>query len=592
MLEKHGHRPVVDMKKLAPSLVSAFFLVFQIFICGPFIIYQGNLDEFQISLGSLLRSNLPTAVVIFLVLAAIGLALPRKAHQFYVSILFALGVLIWLQGNLLVWRYGLLNGQGIDWAKNVWRGWVDGILWVGLLILAGLFFRRIFRFVVPGSAAVCAVLLVSLLVTSAQKPGIWESKGKSLQRMIPPQGVFDFSSAQNVIHFVLDGFQSDLFDEIVAEEGDRYLNSLEGFTFFKEASGDFPTTYMAVPAFLSGRIYKNNVPMREFLRRTMRGRTIARWLHGSGYQTDFIGGTVFARGGRRAVQYHIAIPYGGTLKQYLRSNSTFMLNLVLFRYAPHFLKRYVYNDERWLIQGGLDPENRHLAIRYFSHQAFLDDLITKMSVKRTAPVYKYIHLMTTHPPVVVGKDCRYAPALPTGREGVKAQDKCSLDRFIAFLDRLREEGLYDSSLIILQADHGLNFKVKMRNGGDEPPEGLPSGDVSLAEIAASAAPLLAVKPPRSRGPMKISRAQVALTDVAATIGSLLQLKRPNRGRSAYEVDENEVRERRFYFYRWRDENWQSTYFPRLDEFIIEGSLFDRNSWRWSAVFYPPRQASR
>ena len=578
------------MNKIATSLSPAFLIVFSIFVFGPSMIYQGNLDEFLVPLGSLLKSFVLPALVLFLLLGLIGLALPRKAHRFYVSILFALGVLLWLQGNLLVWRYGLLDGQGIDWTRGLWRGWVDGILWVALLVLAGFFSGKIYRVVGPGSLAIAALLLVSLLITSVQKPGIWAGQEKPLRHLIPPEEIFEFSSGQNIIHFVLDGFQSDLFDEIVTADPDRYFHSLEGFTFFKEASGEFPTTYMSIPAFLTGRIYKNDVPMREFLNRAMRGRTIARWLHGRGYRTDLVADTAFTKAGKQAARYHIAVPYGGSLKQYLKLNSTFLLNLVLFRQAPHFLKKYVYNNERWLFQGGLDPEARHLGIRYFSHQAFLSDLIRNMSVKGAEPVYKYVHLMTTHPPVVVGRDCRYAPVAEAGREDIKTQDKCSLDHFIEFLDRLREKGLYDSSLIIVQADHGLNIKVKMRDGDDQGGEGLPFKDVSLDEIASSAAPLMAVKPPFSRGPMKISRAQVSLTDIPATIGSVLKLKRPPAGRSAYYVGEEEVRERRFYYYHWRNENWESTYFPRLDEFIIKGSLFDRNSWQWSATFYPPTRA--
>ena len=579
------------MKKLSPSLCSVFFLVFQIFIYGPFLIYQGNTDEFLIPLGSILSTLLLPAVTLFLLLSLTGLALSGKAHRLYVSILFTLGVLIWLQGNFLVWKYGLLDGQGLDWSRGVWRGWVDGISWVALLGLTYFFFKKVYRIVVPASVAITFILAASLLITSLQKPEIWASKEKPLHRLIPPEKIFEFSSGQNVIHFVLDAFRSDLFAEIVAEDMDHYSNSLEGFTFFRETNGSFPTTYMAVPAFLSGQIYKNTVPMREFANRAIRGGTIARWLHNRGYETDLVSDPKFTQGERYSTRYRIAIPYGGTIGQYLRTTSATMLDLVLFRDAPHFLKRYIYNDERWLVQGLLDPGARHLGIRYFSHQAFLTDLIGNLSVKREEPVYKFIHLMTTHPPVVVGKDCRYAPVSPATREDIKIQDKCCLDHFLEFLDKLRSAGLYDSSLIILQADHGLTRRIDMSNQEGLSEDALSIGDVSLAEIAGSAATLMAIKPPQSRGPLKVSRAQVSLTDIPATISSLLDFDKPLSGRSAYDVDENEVRERRFYFYRWRHGNWQSTYFPRLDEFIIKGSLFDRSSWQWKATFYPPTRSN-
>jgi hypothetical protein len=575
------------MNRLATSLSSALFVVFTIFVYGPFTIYQGNIDEFSIPLKSILGSLLLPALALFLILSLLGLSLSKRTHQVYVSLLFALAVLVWLQGNFLVWKYGLLDGQGIDWSRGEWRGWVDGILWVVLLTMAGLFFRKVYRIAAFGCIIITSLLLASLVFASLQKPETWSAKGKSLKNLIPPKEIFEFSSQQNVIHFILDGFQSDFFEEIVAENADHYSGSLEGFTFFRETTGSFPTTYMSIPAFLSGRIYKNDIPMRKFVVKAIRGRTIANRLHSQGYETDLVSDSLFARGTRAETWYKIAVPYGGTIKQYLRSNSALMLDLVLFRHVPHFLKKSIYNDERWLVQRFLRLENQSLKIRYFSHQAFLSDMIARMSVNRTVPVYKYVHLMTTHPPVVVDKECQFAQALPGTRENIKVQAQCSLEHFLEFLNKLREKGIYDSSLIVLHADHGLGRPVNMRNEGTLSKEGWPIEDASLAEIAGSAAALMAIKPPHSKGPMKTSRALVSLTDIPATISSLLNLSSRIHGRSAYEVDENELRERWFYFYHWRHENWQSAYFPRLDEFSIKGSLFDENSWRLNFTYYPP-----
>ena len=575
------------MNRLATSLSSALFFVFTIFVYGPFTIYQGNIDEFSIPLRSILVFLLLPGLALFLILSLLGLSLSKKAHQVYASLLFALAVLVWLQGNFFVWKYGLLDGQGIDWSRGVWRGWVDGILWLVLLTVSCLFFRKVYKIAGFGSVAVTALLLASLVFTSIQKPEIWVAKNKSLKNMVPPREIFEFSLQQNVIHFILDGFQSDFFEEIVAENPVRYSGSLEGFTFFKETSGAFPTTYMSIPAILSGKIYKNNMAMHKFVVKAIRGRTIANRLHGLGYETDLVSDSLFARGTRAETWYKIAVPYGGTNREYLKSNSAVMLDLVLFRHVPHFLKKLIYNDERWLVQRLLGLENQNLRNRYFSHQAFLSDMIANMSVNRSVPVYKYIHLMTTHPPVVVDKECQYATDIPGTRENLKAQAKCGLDHFLEFLDKLREKGIYDSSLIILHADHGLGRPVKMKNQDTLPKEGWPVEEGGLAEIAGSAAALMAVKPPYSKGPMKTSRALVSLTDIAATITSLLNLGARTHGRSAYEVDENEVRERWFYFYHWRHENWRSTYFPRLDEFVIKGSLFDENSWRLNFTYYPP-----
>jgi hypothetical protein len=580
------------MKKLVASLGPPLFLIFNIFVFGPSTIYQGNIDEFTISLPAALRFFLGPGLILFALLSLIGLLLPRKAHRLYVSVLLVLGLLVWLQGNFLVWKYGLLNGQSFDWSKNAWRGWVDGTLWAGLLALACLYYRRIYRIAVPASFILTAVLGASLLLTSLQKPETWTTAEKSSLPTIPPEEIFEYSSGQNVIQFVLDGFQSDIFEEIVAEEPDFYSKSLEGFTFFKEATGSFPTTYMAVPAFLSGRVYKNDIPMGRFLNRVNRGQNIFNALYNQGFETDLVCEGRFVKGARYSHHYPIAVPYGGTKQQNIKSNSALMLDLVLFRHAPHFLKKFIYNDNLWLIQRLLTPTNYSLNLRYFSHQAFLRDMIEHLSIKRNRPVYKYVHLMTTHYPIVVNKDCQYARDIPATRENVKIQGKCGLNDFIKFLDALRSKGLYDSSLIILQSDHGIGQEIKMVNLDEPWAEADSIKHRPLPQIAGSALPLLAIKPPQSTGNLKISRAQVELTDLPATIDHLLRLDAEFAGRSVFDVDPNEVRERRFYFHEWQNKNWQSNYFSSLDEFVINGSAFDRNSWRWNVTYYPRGKTSK
>jgi hypothetical protein len=132
--------------------------------------------------------------------------------------------------------------------------------------------------------------------------------------------------------------------------------------------------------------------------------------------------------------------------------------------------------------------------------------------------------------------------------------------------------------------------IKM-TGGESPGEDreFQSGK-SLSEIAGSALPLLAVKPPFSQGSLRTSNALVSLADIPATIGSLVGLQGKFDGRSVFEVDPNEMRERRFYYYEWRHEHWQGTFLPRLDEYIIKGSVFNRDSWRLAATYYPRGRA--
>jgi Sulfatase len=418
------------------------------------------------------------------------------------------------------------------------------------------------------------------------KPAVWQAHATHSGTLTPPAGLFKFSAGQNVIHCVLDGFQSDLFREILAQNPDGYSKGLDGFTFFEEATGTFPSTQMSVPAMLCGEVYKNDVPTHDFLQWTNQGRTIGNVLAERGYAVDLVIGRAYTINSRNATHYSIAVPYGVPESQYERDNAAQLLDYALFRASPQPAKKLIYSDQLWLFQRLLGGMRDELRMRLISHRAFMDDLIKNMSVSRKRPRYKYLHLMTLHPPILLDESCAYVPGLPLTWNNRRIQARCALDQFLRFLDKLRTAGIYESSLIIVNGDHGTAEEIKMLND-DGAREKAPYHE-SLPRIASLALPLLAVKPPHARGPLKTSRAAVGLTDLPATISALLRLNEEYSGRSVFEVDPSEARERKFYFYDWYKTNWENEYFDYIDEFTIRGNPRDRKSWQFIQSLRPPR----
>ena len=560
---------------LAPGIL----IVSTIFLFGPATIYSGNMSEFDVGLIDILKYYVAPSIILLVIFLLIGMLLSRKYLLIFVSLTLTVGFLLWIQGNFLVWEYGLLDGQGINWDKNLSRGWADAALWVLLLIAAILFYKRIHKVAVIVSMILLSIQCVYLVFNSVQMPEMWKRHAQYTLPASPPKGIFQFSSKQNIIHLILDAFQSDFFQEIIDEDLDYYRKALDGFTFFKETTGSFPTTYMSVPAILSGQNYKNDVPMGEFFERILDGKTITNALYDNGYEVDLvIHGHKFFRG-RFSNCYSLPTPYGVTKSQYEELKSALLLDLVLFRYSPHFLKKGIYRNQSWFVQR-LVIKDKKLWLTPFSHEAFFDDLMDKMSISETKPVYKYIHLNITHSPMVMKEDCSYAgKVLPRSKKNLKIQDKCALCQFIEFLDKLKALGIYDNSLIILEADHGAGGDVKMIDTTKN------SNAYYIAGMVGSALPLMVIKPPYSRGPLKVSTAQTALTDTPATISALLNLDIEFPGQSVFDIDPKRDRERRYYNYKWLHERWQADFFPRLDEYVIKGSVFDRASWELGAVHY-------
>ncbi len=238
-------------------LAPAILIVSTIFLFGPATIYSGNISEFDVSFVDILKYYAVPSIITLMVFFLIGCLLPGKCLPLFISLMLISGVLLWVQGNFFVWKHGPLGIVDIDWTKDVWRAWIDGAMWVSFICLACIFPNKLRKIAVLVSVALISVQLVYLAFITFQNPKIWKEDARFSLPITPPKEIFQFSSKQNIIHIILDEFQSTVFQEIIDDDPDYYYADLEGFTFFKETTGSFPTTLMSIPAILSEKVYKN-----------------------------------------------------------------------------------------------------------------------------------------------------------------------------------------------------------------------------------------------------------------------------------------------------------------------------------------------
>ena len=104
-----------SLEKLTKSLaVSAFFSTNIFFFCPAFV-YFTNTNEFTFSFTGLIPYFILIILSTIIILSAILMSLKNSVFQKAVSLVFSISFLLWLQGNILVWNYGPLDGSKIHW---------------------------------------------------------------------------------------------------------------------------------------------------------------------------------------------------------------------------------------------------------------------------------------------------------------------------------------------------------------------------------------------------------------------------------------------------------------------------------------------
>jgi hypothetical protein len=551
-------------------IISALFS-FTLLFFAPSHLYLYNLFEYSYAFIQLLPVLLFASALSFLmVAAALFTSGTFTDYRRPAALLFVLSLLLWLQGSIFVFDYGIFNGRDINWEDNRLYGIVEIIVWASFAAVALIKPAVILRTVRMGSMALILIQSISLGILLVQAPGdIWE------RRTADTESQFRFSSGKNVVIVVLDTFQSDIFMEIVYKDK-KYGEIFDGFTYFPDAVGGYPTTYPSVPLILTGQYYDNSVPVREFLQKAYND-SIPKVLKDRGYNVffKFLEGT----GDEAYAEYennNTAHEEGGiNLSSMIGLTETAPLfDITLFRYLPHYGKKVVF-DEDYNQPYFIDTL---LGNRFEKDQdlVFLEEMREKSEISSSGNTFKYYHLKGIHLPYLLNESLEYE-VLQYNRTDLKRFAEAKIKITGMFLDQLKKLGIYDNTMLFIIADHG-----------DKTPEFRSPIALDDKNDMSYLAPLMLVKPFNSRGPMKLSKAPVSLSDIPKTMFKAVAPEINSPGASMFDLNDSTIRTRRYLTYSWDPEDWRRKYLTPMKEFKIEGISWFRKSWRRTGrVFSPP-----
>jgi hypothetical protein len=563
------------LRRIKDVLAPVLLVVLPLCLFGPHAIYSGNEAEFTAPFWLIVRTLLLAGAGIALALVALGLALPGRVFRAYVALLFGLGLVVWIQGNFLQPDYAAFTGAEIDWTAESWRNPYEMTLWAALPLLCVVASKYVFP-IAPFASGALVALQAAWLVTSsvgatASARPEWEG---------PAEGMFDLSRSRNAIHIVLDGFQSEMFHEILEEDREALDRSWSGATFYADHLGAFPSTIVSIPAMLTGTVYRNERNLQRYIRDHFEKGSLFKALRAGGFRVDSVTGMQYDN--RSATHFfRVPRPYV-SYPEYVEFAAWQLADMSLFRHAPHILRPKIHNGEAWRLQSMLGPgDTRSRRLHSVNGAVVLAELTGRVRVATDEPLYKFIHVGIPHLPVAVDADCSFIGTVRATREHYKAQARCAVRRVSALLDRMKELGVYDNSLVVISSDHGNGFRpVKFVHDRQ-----LPAG--ALSSVAGRSMALLIVKAPGQTGPVRVSYAPTAITDIPATVLDAMGVKHDLPGASVLGLAEDAARPRVFTMYDWEHDDWGQQYFEALDVMEVRGRLLDGNSWTPVAAIYSP-----
>ncbi len=323
------------------------------------------------------------------------------------------------------------------------------------------------------------------------------------------------------------------------------------------AMSGYAYTDHSLPLMISGEWFENEEPYEDYIDRIYRDSPFFNFLEEQGYSLSFYDDEIQFETGVMDGEFANMTYAKSTLLDPQLFN-TRIIKMTGVKYAPYFMKPYCWFDPNKLNHQQLGSKDAELFV--WNNGAFYDDVkkesITCVDEKR----FKLIHLMGAHVPfrydqyVNEIEDADYFTCIES-----------SMTVTMAYLDKLREAGVYDNSIIFVLSDHGYNIS------GDA--VRIPQRDENQN---GRQHPILFVKGLNESHDLKISGAPISYEDLVEAYYKLLE---GNLSDDCFEYQEGDYRERRYLLYKYLGEDHmveyiQTGYAGDEETLIPTGRVFD------------------
>lgn len=438
------------VERILLLLPPTIFLIFTFAIYMPSSLFISNIDDFALDYIKIVPLIALVSVAVLVIVYIIGLIIPiKRLFYSYVLLVFSLALGFYIQGNFLNPAFNSLNGKEIAWSQYKINGIISIIAWILVFVVPQVVYaikENIMSLIVKwGSLFVTAMQLVSLVVLL-----LTTHKVVSNDFAVTKNGEFELSSKNNTIMFVVDTLDASWFEDMLLPN-EEYKESLKDFTYFDDAVAGGAPTVLGIPTLLTGKIDMDaSRDTSEYYKDAYESSSLFADMQKSNCNVKLFTEFYYLDYCDKNSVDNLKMEQ----KYVISSRRGFMeclYKFVSFYAMPQFLKQnfWLYSGEfNQYITLEDNTSNLYKLDDAQFYQDFKEKGITTQNDKDTFVMY---HLNGAHSPYVMDENVQ---AVPSDSIGVDSQIRGIFKIIKEYMDELKAKGIYDSSTIIITADHG------------------------------------------------------------------------------------------------------------------------------------------
>ncbi len=531
------------------SILVSIFIPFM-FCCFSVVeSFALNRTEFWFDI----RTLIPIIVVPFAVctIAFLSLQILCRGSLLCKSLIFAIGIVMYIQGNFLMAGYGVFDGKEKDWNSYSSLNVISIVLWILIPIVSILFAKskprlleKIIRF------GIMAIIIIQIITLCAITVFSNESLlgGESVE--LTYEGCFDVSTEKNIAVFIVDAMDAEYFNTVV-EEYPEVEDVFSGFTYYKNTMGLYPTTKASIPQIATGEQYKNETEYQQYIESAWETSALVSQVKRNGFSYGLYSKQCFVSNNVLDENTIINAVITKTKPRSYFELAKNYYKLILFKYSPNIIKKYFvvegesFDDNKMLIQDDQDV--------YSLDTVKLYEKIRNGGIKLVdGNILRVYHYEGAHAPYRLDENLKLCDSTPV------KQTRGALKVVEEYIHCLKENNCYDNSMIVVLADHGSEGLYREH-------------------------PALLIKNYYENHKLNFSDAPITYADLPATIMSGITDEYGHYGRAAFEINSDEIRTRYYYYYYW-DDSWDKAYLPNMYEYVVEGNRGIQEADQYTQIY--------
>ena len=544
------------MRRIIYPICLSFITFYMLFIYEPIVMLSNNIDDLWFDLHMML----PSIIIITFILTTILLLLyfilyiifnekHKKVFDIVTIVHFVLFFILYIHGNFMAKKLHILDGTKFA-LKNYTIDIIVSVVVILLIIIIAIISikkfgtERIVKISKYLSIIIFIMLSVGLISTLISNPKVL--KEKTYMPIATYKNIQNYSKNKNFIMFVLDGADSREFDK--ARKNSKYKNIFKDFTYYPDTMSTYGNTSNSVPYILTGIWDEKTEEFNEYSKNAYKNSHFFKLLRKNKYNMNIYANEIIMNSNE-----------GSNILNFYYQNSeidTYLffkeeVKYISFKYLPYFLKSFSGINSLKLTADIISVKDEEMSsYNYYSWDNLInyDTFRNGIIKKKNKNEFKYIHIEGPHLPFNMDEDLNIID------EGTYTQKiKASLKIVDVYLNKLKDEKIYDNSVIIIMSDHGLSENPDFKGRQN---------------------PILFIKGINEHHDFKVSDKPISYTDLMGAYEQLLN------GKKSIDLFKNikKDRKRRFLYY-------PDQYSNMLIELYQTGKAWDLNTMKETGKTY-------